>query len=415
MVRVPVTGGPEQVIAREAGWASPLRWSPDGKWIYYHHGLRGTHTLRRVSATGGTSEVLGPGGAVIGFSPDGRWLARLPPFPRRAPQNVIIISDLQGKDAARFTIPRDMEAIAWGPAPGQLSILRRLPRTAVHFVDLNGQVSELVAPTRERLGIRQVPSGELIVRYGNDSLATDSAHDLVTRTVLPWRERATSMPGPDCWPLYDIIRREAVADAFVCRVQERFVMSGSAGERLAIPPDAIADLTLLARLDDTTLVGTTQSSVVTITAGSRERRTLFTVSGARTMTPDLTASVDGNWLATSSVQAESLTTRFHLIAVRGATRREIDAVGITMTPPIWDPRGRFLVYVSEIDFRSDLWIETLSGDAPRRLTSAEPSGVQLCCALARDGSGVVYTTITGHEVSLWRVNVPPLTTTKKVP
>lgn len=416
IVSVPVTGGPELVLARESGWAFPLRWSPDGKWIYYHHGNRGTHTLRRVAATGGRSEVLAPGGAIIGFSPDGRWLARLPPFPRRAPQNVIIISDLQGKEAARFTIPRDMEAIAWGPDQGQLSILRRLPRTAVHFVDLNGKVSELVGSTRERLRIRQAPSGEIVVRYGADSAATDSAHDVATRSVVPFREQTAASPsGADCAPLVDIIRRDAVVDAFVCRVQRRFVLSGSAGERLAIPPDAIADLSLLARLDDTTLVGTTQSSVVTMTAGSRERRTLFTVSGARTITPDLTASVDGNWLAAMSSHADSQTMRFHLISLRGTTRREIDAVGITTSPPLWDPRGRFFVYTSEVDFRSDAWIETLSGDAPRRLTSAEPSGVQLCCAMARDGSGVAYTTVSGYEVSLWRVNIPPLTTSKKVP
>src|SRR6185503_19966792 len=147
IVRVPVTGGAERVVAREAGWAMPLRWSADGKWIYYHHGQRGTHTLRGVPAAGGASEILGPGGEPVGFSPDGRWLARHPALSRSAAENVILISDLNGRDVARFSIPRDAEAVAWGPDSGQLTVTRRQARTAVHFVDLNGTTTELIPAT----------------------------------------------------------------------------------------------------------------------------------------------------------------------------------------------------------------------------------------------------------------------------
>jgi Tol biopolymer transport system component len=407
IVRIPVTGGPEHVVAREAGWAQPVRWSPDGQWIYYHHGNGGTHTLRRVSAAGGPSEVLAPGGQLIGFSPDGRWLARIPPFGRRAPENVILISDLNGRDVARFTIPRDAEAIAWGADSGQLVAIRQQSRTALQFVDLNGAITELVPATRDAVAIGVTEPGRLLVRYTSPVDTSWSVIDLTTRSRVAERPVLPSAPptppSPRCAAVFDI-SRQSVSDAFLCDEQGRKVLRGNSGQR--VPQSALIDLTRLFKINDNTLVGTTPLGVVTLSLASGERRTLFTLSGPRSMAPALSASADGDWVAANSFHTDSLTQRIHLIPLQGGARRDVHVTGILTGTPIWGPQRRFLLYLAELDARSDVWLESLSGDPPRRLTYA-PNGVAMCCVVAPDGSGAAFTAPAGYAVSLWRVTVPP--------
>ena len=415
IVRLPVTGGPERVVAREAGWAQPLRWSPDGKWIYYHHGIRGTHTLRRVSAAGGSSEVLAPGGQLIGFSPDGRWLARIPPLGRRAPENAILISDLNGGDVARFTIPRDAEAIAWGADSGQLVAIRRQARTAVHFVDLNGATTELLPATRDAVAIGASEQGKLLVRFSSPADTSWSVIDFTTRSRVadPPPPSSPAPPSPACDALFDLPGLKSVPNAFVCDEAGRKVLRGDQARR--VPPSALADITSLFKVNDSTLVGTTPLGVVAFSLTSGERRALLTLSGPRAMTRALSASGDGEWLAANSYHIDSLTQRIHLIPLLGGARRDIDVAGIGIGTPIWGPQRRFLLYVAELDGRNDLWLESLSGDPPRRLTHAEPNGIAACCVVAPDGSGVAYTVPSGHELSLWRVTVPPFAKHARVP
>lgn len=417
IVRVPVTGGAERVVAREAGWAMPLRWSPDGKWIYYHHGQRGTHTLRRVTAIGGPSEVLAPGGEPIGFSPDGRWIARHPPMSRRAPENVILISDLNGHDVARFTIPRNAEAFAWGPESGQVLVTRRQARTAVRFVDLNGAITELIPPTRDPVSIGRTEHEKLLVRLKSAADSSFLVFDLTTRSAIP--EPVTRFPpvqagpSPACDALFDISRQKPVPDAFVCDEAGRKVLRGNTGQR--VPPSALADITSLFKINDSTLVGTTTLSVVAISLVSGERRALYTVSGPRAMARDLGASRDGDWIAANSSHTDSLTGRLHLIPLRGGARRDIDIAGIIISTPFWAPQRQFLLYVAQLDGRADVWLEPLSGDPPRRLSFADPNGVATCCVIAPDGSGVAYTALAGDAVSLWRATVPPFAAKGRIP
>ena len=414
IVSIPVTGGPERVIAREAGWAQPLRWSPDGKWIYYHHGNRGIHTLRRVPAAGGASAILAPGGQLIGFSPDGRWLARIPPLGRRAPENVILISDLHGRDIARFTISRDAEAIAWGADSGQLVAIRRQARTAVHFVDLNGATTELLPAARDAVAIGATERGNLLVRFSSPTDTSWSVIDFTTRSRVA-NSPPPSSPAPPsaCDALFDLTTLKSVPNAFVCAEAGRKVLRGDHGRR--VHPSALADITSLFKINDSTLVGTTPLGVLAFSLTTGERRPLLTLSGPRAMARALSASSDGEWLAANSYHTDSLTQRIHLIPLVGGARRDIDVAGIGIGTPIWGPQRRFLLYVAEIDSRSDVWLESLSGDPPRNLTNAEPVGVGDCCVVAPDGSGAAYTVPSGHEVSVWRVAVPPFAKGTRVP
>lgn len=67
-------GSDQEQITSKAG-GSPLFISPDGKWLYYHHGA--DRTLWRVSTVGGNTEELVYDRRAIFYavSPDGRYIA----------------------------------------------------------------------------------------------------------------------------------------------------------------------------------------------------------------------------------------------------------------------------------------------------------------------------------------------------
>jgi Tol biopolymer transport system component len=77
-----------QTTRKEGGW--PLFVSPDGRWIYYHHGLQ--KTLWRASAAGGAEEsVINKKKYRFAISPDGSMAA----FPEKQDdQDVLMIVSL---------------------------------------------------------------------------------------------------------------------------------------------------------------------------------------------------------------------------------------------------------------------------------------------------------------------------------
>ena len=88
-----------QITFREGGY--PIFVSPDGRWIYYHHGLQ--RTLWRVSTKGGEEEqlVLNKEKYRFAFSPDGSRVA----FDERQNEqtSIVIVSLADGRTIKTFT------------------------------------------------------------------------------------------------------------------------------------------------------------------------------------------------------------------------------------------------------------------------------------------------------------------------
>lgn len=336
---------------------------------------------------------------------------------QRAPENVVLISDLTGHDVARFVIPRNADAIGWDRESGQLVAVLRQARTAVHLVDLNGTITKLIAPTLAAVALGRTEQEKLVVTLSSATDTSGSVIDLLTRSpvseVAPPPRPRVPPPTRACGVLVDLVRQREVQDVFVCDEGGQKVFRGRSAPRL--PASALVDITSVARLDDSTLVGTTPLSVVALSVPSGARRALLSLETGRMMTRGLSASGDGRWLAATSTHEDSLTERLHLIPLHQDARRDIARVGIGGGAPIWDPQRRFVLYVAEIDGRADLWLEPLSGDPARRLTTAERNGVGVCCVMAPDGSGAAYTVNAGSHVSLWRVTIPPLPARGGVP
>ncbi len=102
-----------QITKKEGGF--PLFVSPDGRWLYYHHGL--DRTLWRVSTGGGQEQlVLNKAEDYFTFSPDGLQVAC---FEGQGEETALtIVSLAAGQSVKTFRLADGgarLTAIAWLP------------------------------------------------------------------------------------------------------------------------------------------------------------------------------------------------------------------------------------------------------------------------------------------------------------
>jgi Tol biopolymer transport system component len=105
LVIVPAAGGPERLVAATRSDVFPIRWTPDGKTIYFgqtfdsdaDHARNGTY---RVAASGGVPTLVmrsSDYGAYPGLSPDGRWIISSDPS-----DDSTIVATADGKRITTF-------------------------------------------------------------------------------------------------------------------------------------------------------------------------------------------------------------------------------------------------------------------------------------------------------------------------
>jgi Tol biopolymer transport system component len=109
LVVVPITGGPERVLAHiEGGWEY-ARWSADGKSIYVSGGVVGGKkaSITKVYLDGRAPEVVRPGTEewFPGMTADRRYLVMVPAKNPIAAGDRAIIVDTTGKEVGRVPLP----------------------------------------------------------------------------------------------------------------------------------------------------------------------------------------------------------------------------------------------------------------------------------------------------------------------
>ena len=131
--RMNVDGGNQtQITQKEGGY--PLFVSPDGKWVYYHHGLH--RNLWRVSARGGGEQlVLDKRKTYFAFSPDGLQAAF---SEKRGKDRILMIVSLaNGRTIKTFGLP-DSKAyllnIAWLPDGKNLAYILKNSEVGNHIL-----------------------------------------------------------------------------------------------------------------------------------------------------------------------------------------------------------------------------------------------------------------------------------------
>ena len=128
VVVVPVAGGSERVIApTQPSGVSYIRWTPDGKTVYFGvnppvpftcaescltgaRESRPPSTIRRVGSTGGAVETIATVGLPgPGLSPDGKFIV----FGDTGAPRRLIVTDADGRRLKTFTVANPQTPVGW--------------------------------------------------------------------------------------------------------------------------------------------------------------------------------------------------------------------------------------------------------------------------------------------------------------
>ena len=457
VIRVPATGGPEEVLTREPGFAQTLRWSSDGQWVYYRHGKTTPsgrlRTLHRVRSSGGESEQLVRIGEFVGVSPDGRvaYVTNEHYHLNTEPKHVVI-GDRRGAPLREFSLPADAMPVAWGPGEEQLLVQRPVGRglTSIHVADLNLRIRELMpaafdnqiaghtgdghlllhatfgdrrelvsvdaATGDRRVLFSTVASNGTISWLGQNYVAvleTDSAMRVVNLTT----QRERRLHRRQCPVRLSPVRadRTLLCVRTTSGARELLLVNVETGKTKSLRTLAVAeqDRPALWLVSDTLLVLSLGPRIVTASVNGGALKTLFTIP-ANEVASDGTFAIsrDGLWLGyffASADRAEAPGFLRLVSLTTGATRiiRVPDLPTLHVASTQWDPQGRFVTVGVDNGARVDVWAVPLNGEHAFSLTRAEPNGSG-DFMLAADGNSVFYTTqptANASATSLWTVEL----------
>lgn len=452
IISVPTGGGPERVLSREAGWAANLRWSPDGRWIYYRHGITTAkgpfRTLRRVRPDGSGGETLRQIGELIGISPDGALLAFTDPGPLRTARNrVVTLANPLGNELHRFVLQGAFLPVAWGPGPRQLLLMgggRGV--SGIRYIDLSGRIRNLTPATGTDYQPRFSSDGKEIWLL---TPAADGARIEALDFETGRRRVIGTMPAGEFMGLWMGLQKALVVspdrrelriidlpsgrgrllpectgtrNLFSVREPAELLYGCRTGTSLEAKSFSIVDGTgsrlgaFLLRRDDTPLgflgsglvvgSGPTTSGAwrLELLSPTGRRRSLFEGREGDKL-DNFSESADGAWIAALPVNSAGVATSVQLIPIRQGIARSLAMPPLVPTgAPAWDPAGRYLAVWGGREGREDIWIVPLNGDSPFPLTAGEAGSIEMP-RIAPDGRGFVYESA-DRESSVWTVDLP---------
>lgn len=446
IVRVSASGGPERVLATQPGFAQNLRWSNDGRWIYYRVGRTTANgperTLDRVAATGGQPIHLTAIGEFVGLSPGGRRLAyitnvhfHVDPGPKH-----VVIADARGRPLERFDIPPGAMPIAWRDST---LLLRRDVDdvvTSIHTVDLSGQVRNLSPPGTSEYTSGMSSDGQhvLIVSTAqgrSDVVSLDIATGerrivatlpptgsafvvsgrFLVYSTAPGQESVLDLTTSSTHALAACNRLGAIDTALVCteavageRTLSRLDLSSGRRSFLRAIPTSDPQSTI-ALVGDSSLALNAGGSISVSPLRGGVGQTVYTVGPGESMLyQDMSVSRDGAWIGFFTVTKGADGDRFALKLVNLRSR----SVRALAVPPLrvvstllWDPGSRFVAVVVEQAPRFAIWIVPLNGEPPSLLTRGDSAGVAGGAFTSHDGGVIVYTGVGARRIqtSLWTV------------
>jgi Tol biopolymer transport system component len=429
MVEIPAVGGPERVIYREPGYQ--FRWgaqTPDGRWIFFQDWPTGHYWKLRVSripANGGARRTVVPHlEHYSGLSRDGRYLAYFPdPGPFQARRPTLVVADLDGREVTRVHLPFSCAQAVWGTGETIVDLCLRVPE-GIHAFDVrtgadrtltpytsgdshpayspDGRQLAVARPIGKRYELALLPTGGGPARLLPTGAEPENAplrwspdgSAIMFRAATPGRiddvdlasgREETSVRAElsgDRWaPM--VWRRDGRAVLYVSGELTRngsvreVTLDGHDREVRAIDiPASTHDGAAVAFAGDSALVVLSPGRlrVLTLTGGERTLATppVEDVNG------DVAVSPDGHWVVYPTAESTGPSHRdmYAIVPLAGGESRTLPFGSPCWDGLTWHPDAKHIAvkaYQSCSDETPQIYLLPINGDAPRRLTSNDPS------------------------------------------
>ncbi len=154
---IPAEGGPERVLARHALAIEPIRWMPDGRWIYYGAGRDSIQLNYRVPVAGGEPILfLKSEDTYPGLSPDGKL------FVVNGTEAQNYVYDATGRKLGEYPSQNDRYAYAWSGPTKILGIVGNRTTQLISRSLQTGQSRTITLPPGRIWEPRWSPDGKQV-------------------------------------------------------------------------------------------------------------------------------------------------------------------------------------------------------------------------------------------------------------
>lgn len=450
---VPVTGGPERVLAHiEGGWEY-ARWSADGKSIYVSGTVVGgtKAAITKVYLDGRKPEVVRPGTDewFPGMTADRRHLVLVPAKSPIAAGDRAIIVDTTGKEVGRVPLPEGTvnhyddvlgdSALVWLVTTERRSIEigsmnggrpRRIPvvgesnhiptwspdgtriafqvrengRYVLAVMNADGTNVRTFRDTEVREGYRWSPDSKSILFTTRDShrliLLDVAANSL--RTVL---SDTTARVGNWTWSGRSIVAamlRQPMSQSSI----DEITLTGA--RRKLLDMASLPGLRAFQFVGDSAVYYRSDSAAFLKPLYGGPTRKLGDVP-ANTQLRAAVVSPDRRWLAGPLSDAQRPGLQLEVTSLASGERRLIEVpFRLAWAEPRFTPDGRSLIVLgapSTDSTGSRLYVVPLGGGAPRALTTVKsPVGA---FSVSSDGASVTYVVQESRSISLLLVDLRP--------
>ena len=456
---VPVTGGPERVLAHFSGGVDYTRWSADGKSIYVNGTVVGEKqaVITKIYLDGRHPEVIRPGDAewFVGMTADRRHLVLVPARPRVVAGGQAVVIDTTGREIGRVPLPEGAmteyddvlgdSALVWvgfkdrksivigslnGGQPKRVPVVGESNQSALWSPD----GKHIVFQVRE--GLRTMPAlmnadgmnvrvfrdhatreDAWVARWSPDSkyvimLSLDGRPMLLDVAAKALRSIATDTTarignlawGRDSRSLVAVMYREP---ATLLSIDE-LTLTGDRHKLLDIA--AIPGRKGFQFVGDSMAYVRSDSAAFLVTLRGGSIRKLGDVP-TTTQLRSVVVSPDGQWVAGSLVDARSPEVQqLEVTSLVTGERRLIEVPFRFVTDPRFTPDGRSIVVAGRPRSESTgarLYVVPINGSAARALSTAHtPTAPGI--SVSPDGQSIVYTTQEERTTSLQIIDLRPV-------
>ena len=342
------------------------QWSPDGTLIAFQRTVPGGHALMMIPSGGGQARKIADMGIGLAWSPDGKEIAYIAPYPPSGSGGLVVRSLATGK-TRQLTHPDPYAEglVAWSPDGRQIAFSRTITQAVNELFVIpsaGGKARQLTFDKKILEGFAWAPDSPDLVfvshRDGEASLWRIPAAGGTPERIIAMAHRP-SYPAVSAHS-HRLAFTDASSDSNIWSY-ERAGAGSSDSARFRTPKCVICSTVE----DDTPR---------------------FSPDGRKLVFVSKRTGADELWLSDAG----------------GSYPIQLTSIGGAPTgSPRWSPDGRWIAFDSHLRGSPDVFVISAEGGAPRQLTSELSS--ETVPSWSHDGRWIYFTSNRGGSSQIWKV------------